>query len=180
MQADLLTGMSELTAAQWDALACPEPGRPIDPFTTYRFLSALDRSHSTGKGTGWQPRPLILRDATPVAALPLYVKSHSQGEYIFDHGWAQALERAGGSYYPKLQAAVPFTPASGRRFLGDTSLRETLLEAAIGLTDRNNLSSLHITFCTEDEAESLAGKHGLLHRSNPAISLGKSGLRQFR
>ncbi len=164
MQAELLNGMSELAAAEWDALACPEHGRPIDPFTTHRFLSALDRSHSTGKGTGWQPRPLILRDKTAVAALPLYVKSHSQGEYIFDHGWAQALERAGGSYYPKLQAAVPFTPASGRRFLGDPALRETLLETAIGLTDQNNLSSLHITFCTPDEAEDLAGKHGLLHR----------------
>ncbi len=164
MQAELLNGMSDVTAAEWDALACPEAGRPLDPFTTHRFLSALDRSHSTGKGTGWQPRPLILRDQTAVAALPLYVKSHSQGEYIFDHGWAQALERAGGSYYPKLQAAVPFTPASGRRFLGDAALRETLLEAAIGITDQNNLSSLHITFCTPDEADSLAGKHGLLHR----------------
>jgi len=164
MQAELLNGMSDVTAAEWDALACPEPDRPLDPFTTHRFLSALDRSHSTGKGTGWQPRPLILRDQAPVAALPLYVKSHSQGEYIFDHGWAQALERAGGSYYPKLQAAVPFTPASGRRFLGDPALRETLLETAIGITDQNNLSSLHITFCTPDEAESLAGKHGMLHR----------------
>jgi len=99
-----------------------------------------------------------------VAALPLYVKSHSQGEYIFDHGWAEALQRAGGRYYPKLQAAVPFTPATGRRFLCDPSLREPLLEAAIALTEQNDLSSLHITFCTEDEALALAGKHGLLHR----------------
>ena len=98
MQAQLLTGMSDIPAAEWDALACPEFGRPIDPFTTHRFLSALDRSNSTGKGTGWQTRPLILRDGLPIAALPLYVKSHSQGEYIFDHGWAQALERAGGGY----------------------------------------------------------------------------------
>ncbi|MFC3182984.1 GNAT family N-acetyltransferase [Cypionkella sinensis] len=164
MQAELLDGMAELTAAEWDALACPEPGRPADPFTTYRFLSALERSHSTGKGTGWQPRPLILRDQAPVAALPLYVKSHSQGEYIFDHGWAQAFERAGGRYYPKLQAAVPFTPATGPRFLGDPGLRETLLEAAIGVTEQNKLSSLHITFCTQDEAEALAGQHGMLHR----------------
>ena len=153
-----------MTAAEWDALASPEPGRPIDPFTTHRFLSALDRSQSTGKGTGWQPRPLILRDQAPVAALPLYVKSHSQGEYIFDHGWAQAFERAGGRYYPKLQAAVPFTPATGPRFLGDRALRETLLEAAIGVTEQNKLSSLHITFCTAEEAEALAGQHGLLHR----------------
>lgn len=164
MQATLLTGMADIAAAEWDALACPEPGRAIDPFTTYRFLAALEASHSIGKGTGWSPHPLILRDKTAVAALPLYVKSHSQGEYIFDHGWAEALQRAGGRYYPKLQAAVPFTPATGRRFLCDPSLREPLLEAAIALTEQNDLSSLHITFCTEDEALALAGKHGLLHR----------------
>ena len=164
MQATLLTGMADIAAAEWDALACPESGRPIDPFTTHRFLTALEASHSTGKGTGWSPHPLILRDKTAVAALPLYVKSHSQGEYIFDHGWAEALQRAGGRYYPKLQAAVPFTPATGRRFLCDPSLREPLLEAAIALTEQNDLSSLHITFCTEDEALALAGKHGLLHR----------------
>ena len=164
MQADLLNGMSDIQAADWDALACPEPGRPVDPFTTHRFLSALDRSNSTGNGSGWQSRPLILRDNHPIAAVPLYVKSNSQGEYIFDHGWAQALDRAGGRYYPKLQAAVPFTPATGRRFLCDPALREPLLQAAIGLTDQNQLSSLHITFCTQEEADSLAGKHGLLHR----------------
>lgn len=164
MQATLLTGMADIAAAEWDALACPEAGRAIDPFTTHRFLTALEVSHSTGKGTGWSPHPLILRDKTAVAALPLYVKSHSQGEYIFDHGWAEALQRAGGRYYPKLQAAVPFTPATGRRFLCDPSLREPLLKAAIALTEQNDLSSLHITFCTEDEALALAGKHGLLHR----------------
>ena len=161
----LLDGMSDISAADWDALACPEAApRPIDPFTTHRFLAALDTSRSTGKGTGWQTRPLILRDQTVTAALPLYVKNHSQGEYIFDHGWAQGFERAGGQYYPKLQAAVPFTPATGRRFLCAPELRKTLLDAAIELTDQNKLSSLHITFCTEDEAMALAGHNGLLHR----------------
>ncbi len=167
MQADLLSSLAEIPAAEWDALACPEAqggGRAIDPFTTHRFLAALDASGSTGKGTGWLPRPLILRDEAPFAALPLYVKSHSQGEYIFDQGWAEAYERAGGRYYPKLQAAVPFTPATGRRFLCDPALREPLLEAAIGLTEQNRLSSLHITFCTAEEAEALADRHGLLHR----------------
>ena len=163
LQADLLNGMSEISAQDWDALACPE-GRAIDPFTTHRFLAALDASGSTGKGTGWQTRPLVLRDGAAVAALPLYVKSHSQGEYIFDHGWAQALERAGGSYYPKLQVAVPFTPATGKRFLGDPKWREALLETAISIADQNGLSSLHFTFCTEEEAEALAGKYGILHR----------------
>ncbi len=170
MQADLLNGMADIPAADWDALACPEasPGpptnRPIDPFTTHRFLTALDASGSTGKGTGWQTRPLVLREASVVAALPLYVKSHSQGEYIFDHGWAEALDRAGGRYYPKLQAAVPFTPATGKRFLCAPALRAPLVDTAIGLADQNGLSSLHITFCTQEEAEALAGHNGLLHR----------------
>jgi uncharacterized protein len=164
----LLDGMAEIAAADWDALACPEAaggGRPVDPFTTHRFLLALDRSRSTGKGTGWQARPLVLTEKDrPVAAMPLYVKSHSQGEYIFDFGWAEALERAGGKYYPKLQVAVPFTPATGRRFLGPPQFRAALMQAAIGITRDNGLSSLHVTFCTADEASTLAGVEGTLHR----------------
>ena len=161
----LLSGMAEIQAADWDGLANPEGGVPVDPFTTHRFLLALDRSRSTGKGTGWQTRPLVLtQDGIPAAAMPLYVKSNSQGEYIFDHGWAQALENAGGTYYPKLQSAVPFTPATGRRFLGDATLAPLLLDAAIGLTKDNGLSSLHITFCTAKEAAALAGHQGTLHR----------------
>jgi predicted N-acyltransferase len=159
--------LAEIPEADWDAVAAPEQGagRPVDPFTTHRFLSALETSGSTGKGTGWQARPLVLREGgTLVAATPLYVKSNSQGEYIFDHGWADALERAGGRYYPKLQIAVPFTPATGRRFLGAPELRETLWQAAIGITAQNRLSSLHATFCTAEEAEALAGVEGTLHR----------------
>jgi predicted N-acyltransferase len=161
----LLSGMAEIQAADWDGLANPEGGVPVDPFTTHRFLLALDRSRSTGKGTGWQTRPLVLtQDGISAAAMPLYVKSDSQGEYIFDHGWAQAFENAGGTYYPKLQSAVPFTPATGRRFLGDATLAPLLLDAAIGLTKDNGLSSLHITFCTAKEAAALAGHQGTLHR----------------
>ena len=165
MEATLLDRMTDIPAAAWDAMACPGGQRPVDPFTTHRFLAALDRSKSTGTGTGWQPKPLILRqNGQPAAAMPLYVKAHSQGEYIFDHGWAEALERAGGAYYPKLQVAVPFTPATGRRFLGDPALRTTLLDTAIDLTRQNGLSSLHITFCTAEEAQALAGHDGVLHR----------------
>ncbi len=159
--------LSDIPATDWDSVAAPEQalGRPVDPFTTYRFLSALERSGSTGAGSGWQARPLVLREGGRlVAAVPLYVKSHSQGEYIFDHGWADALERAGGRYYPKLQIAVPFTPATGRRFLGAAEHRETLWQAAIGITAQNRLSSLHATFCTAEEAEALAGVEGTLHR----------------
>ncbi|NEX45985.1 GNAT family N-acetyltransferase [Pseudotabrizicola algicola] len=159
--------LTEIDAAAWDAVAAPEQatGRPLDPFTTHRFLSALEASGSTGTGTGWTAHPLVLREAgRVVAAVPMYAKGHSQGEYIFDHGWAQAYERAGGRYYPKLQVAVPFTPATGRRFLGDAAQREVMLTAAISVAARNRLSSLHVTFCTAEEAEALAGVEGVLHR----------------
>jgi uncharacterized protein len=158
----LLNGMAEVAAVNWDRMTFG-PGRPLDPFTTHRFLNALDASGSTGKGTGWQTRPLILQDSGKViGATPMYVKSHSQGEYIFDHGWADGYERAGGQYYPKLQIAVPFTPATGPRFLGLG--RHELVQGAIAIAEQNGLSSLHITFCTEEEANALSGQHGLLHR----------------
>lgn len=174
---ELLSDMSQIAAPEWDAMA--GAGRAVDPFTTHRFLTALERSGSTGTGSGWQARPLVMRDPDLVAAMPIYVKSHSQGEYIFDHGWAQAYERAGGQYYPKLQCAVPFTPATGRRFLGDVMQREALAQAAIGIADQNGLSSLHITFCTEDEAEALAGKFGLLHRITQQFHWENRGYRSF-
>lgn len=159
--------LSEIAAPDWDAVACPEAatGRPVDPFTTYRFLSALETSGSTGKGTGWTARPLALRDGGRlIGVTPLYVKTHSQGEYIFDHSWADAFQRAGGRYYPKLQVAVPFTPATGRRFLCAPKDRQTLLRGMAGLAQSNGLSSLHITFCTAEEAGALAGVEGTLHR----------------
>jgi uncharacterized protein len=160
------TSLRQIAPAEWDALAGPAQGRPADPFTTHRFLAALEASNSTGPGTGWEACPLIWRDGQGPAraALPLYAKSHSQGEYIFDHGWAEAYARAGGRYYPKLQVAVPFTPATGPRLLGDTGLRRALVDGAMDLVDQNQLSSLHITFCTEEEARDLAGYRGLLHR----------------
>ncbi len=167
MNLTLHNGLTDIDADAWDAVAAPEQatGRPVDPFTTYRFLSALDRSASTGTGTGWTPHPLtLIHGDKMVAATPMYAKGHSQGEYIFDQGWAQAFERAGGHYYPKLQIAVPFTPATGRRFLGPPDTRDTLIDAAIQIAAQNRLSSLHVTFCTADEAEALAGSHDLLHR----------------
>ena len=174
--------LTEIDATAWDAVAAPEQatGRPLDPFTTYRFLSALELSGSTGTGTGWTAHPLVLREeGRLVAAVPMYAKGHSQGEYIFDHGWAQAFERAGGRYYPKLQIAVPFTPATGRRFLGDPAHREVLLAAAISVAAQNRLSSLHVTFCTEDEAEALAGVEGVLHRVTQQFHWENSGYASF-
>lgn len=164
---ELSEGILSIPAADWDGVACPEVqggGRPVDPFTTHRFLAALERSGSVGQGTGWTPRPLVLRlDGRVVGAAPVYVKSHSQGEYIFDHGWADAWERAGGRYYPKLQIAVPFTPATGPRFLGPDEARAPLARAVESVCAQNGLSSAHTTFCTEAEAEGLAAQ-GWLHR----------------
>ncbi len=163
--------VGEIDAAEWDACACPETadgGPPADPFTTHRFLSALERSGSVGTGTGWLPRPLVARvGGQAVGVLPLYVKSHSQGEYVFDHSWAHAFERAGGEYYPKLQAAVPFTPATGRRFLvrpeHEPTGQAALVQGMVQVAANNDLSSAHVTFCTEAEAE--AGEAmGLMHR----------------
>ncbi|WP_224816879.1 GNAT family N-acetyltransferase [Hasllibacter sp. MH4015] len=165
---DVLSSLSQVDARDWDACACPEDGRPMDPFTTYRFLDALEQSGSVGPGTGWQPRYLVARlDDQVIACAPMYAKGHSQGEYIFDHNWAHAYENAGGEYYPKLQIAAPFTPATGRRFLTrpgfETTGMSALVQGAVQLAADNDVSSLHVTFCTEDEA--LAGEQiGLMRR----------------
>ncbi|KJZ19113.1 GNAT family N-acetyltransferase [Loktanella sp. S4079] len=160
-----------IPAQDWDACACPEAadgGRPNDPFTTHRFLKALEDSGSVGKGSGWQPRYLTVhQNGQMIATAPLYAKGHSQGEYIFDHNWAHAYENAGGRYYPKLQIAVPFTPATGRRFLtrpGHEVLGiSALIQGAVQIAADNELSSLHATFCTE--AESIAAQEmGLMTR----------------
>ena len=162
------TKLSDIGQDDWDACACPEMGRPVDPFTTYRFLLALEDSRSTGAGSGWQPRYLTARkDGKIIGVAPLFVKSHSQGEYIFDHNWADAWQRAGGRYYPKLQIAVPFTPATGRRLLTRAGHEvegiAALIQGAVQIGADNNLSSLHVTFCTE--AEAMAGAEiGLLPR----------------
>lgn len=156
----LMGGIAEIGQADWDACACPETADgspPHDPFTTYRFLSALEESQSVGQGTGWQQQHLAaFIEGQLIAVAPLYAKMHSQGEYVFDHNWAHALERAGGSYYPKLQIAVPHTPATGRRFLTRPGFEDVgtqaLIQGAVQVTDNNNLSSVHITFCTEQEA----------------------------
>lgn len=168
----ILPSLSRINAADWDACACPETvngGRPADPFTTHRFLKALEDSGSVGAGTGWHPQYLAayVQDRL-IACAPMYVKSHSQGEYIFDHNWAQAYEQAGGRYYPKLQIAVPHTPVTGRRFLirpgFESAGLSALVQGAVQLAQSNRMSSVHITFCTEAEAQ--AGKDlGLMVRT---------------
>ncbi|MXO75624.1 GNAT family N-acetyltransferase [Altererythrobacter aerius] len=140
--------VGELPADQWDALT--DGG---NPFMRHAFLSALEDSGSVGEGTGWLPAPLVIEDAGRlVAALPAYLKGHSQGEYVFDHAWADAWERAGGRYYPKLQIAAPFTPATGPRILTrQPGLAAPLLDFAQGFGDANALSSVHATFLEPEQ-----------------------------
>src|SRR3954467_1961601 len=140
--ARLAPGVSRVDAAQWDALA------EGDPFLSHAFLSSLEDSGSVGPGTGWTPAPILIEDEDRmVGAAPAYLKTHSQGEYVFDHGWAEAWERAGGQYYPKLQVSVPFTPVPGPRLLG--SRPQQLLSAIEAVTTQHDMSSAHITFLDE-------------------------------
>jgi predicted N-acyltransferase len=186
IEIEVLTSLDQVEAAVWDACACPEAadgGPPRDPFTTHRFLSALERSGSVGAGSGWQARHIVAKlDGQVIAVAPLYAKGHSQGEYIFDHNWAHAYERAGGRYYPKLQMAVPFTPATGRRFLTkpghDDIGRAALVQGAVQFADENALSSLHITFCTEAEAEAGA-RMGLMARASQQFHWVNDGYADF-
>ncbi|HKH27730.1 MAG TPA: GNAT family N-acetyltransferase [Sphingomicrobium sp.] len=141
--AKISSGVSGLNAAAWDRLAAH------DPFVSHAFLSALEESGSVGKGTGWTPATILVEDDAShlTSAAPAYLKTHSQGEYVFDHGWADAFERAGGTYYPKLQIAVPFTPVPGPRLLG--SQPQHLLAAAEAVAVQNEISSVHVTFVDE-------------------------------
>jgi hypothetical protein len=147
--ARIASGVAAVDAAQWDALAGAD-----DPFLSHAFLALLEESGSVGPGTGWQSAPLLIDGAGGrlAAAAPAYLKSHSQGEYVFDHSWASAWQRAGGDYYPKLQIAVPFTPVPGRRLLlGDDTSPATLIAALEAMTLQNHLSSAHATFVSADQ-----------------------------
>lgn len=157
--------------ALWDACANP-PGEPYNPFISHAFLSALEESGSATRRTGWLPHHLILEDGAGNLAgcMPLYLKSHSRGEYVFDHGWANAYENAGGRYYPKLQCSVPFTPATGRRLLtpagpGREAAEDMLAAGAVELGKRLGVSSLHITFLPERQWTRLA-EIGFLQRTD--------------
>jgi predicted N-acyltransferase len=141
--------VASFEAAEWNACAGTD-----NPFLTHAFLAALEQSGSATARTGWQPAPIAIdgADGAPAAVIPAYVKSHSQGEYVFDHAWADAWERAGGDYYPKLQIAVPFTPVPGRRLLTrDPALAPQLIAAAEAVVVQNGLSSAHATFIAPEE-----------------------------
>jgi uncharacterized protein len=155
-----------------------------NPFISHDFLSALERSGSARSRTGWQPLHIIAEaDGKVIGVAPCYAKSHSQGEYVFDHGWAEAYERAGGSYYPKLQVSVPFTPASGRRLLVPPGPRADAVRAALadGLTEicrRSHASSVHVTFSTEPEWQ-LLGRHNYLQRTHRQFHWENAGYDSF-
>ena len=144
LAARIARGIGAVDATTWDALAGDG-----DPFVSRAFLGLLEASHSVGDAAGWTPLPILVeRDGSVIGAAPAYLKGHSQGEYVFDHGWAEAWERSGRAYYPKLQVAVPFTPVPGRRLLGD---RGAILAALEAVTLQNDLSSAHVTFCDADD-----------------------------
>ena len=155
--AKVASGVAGLNARAWDRLAGG------DPFVSHAFLSALEDSGSVGPGTGWTPAPIIVEDDAShlLAAAPAYLKTHSQGEYVFDHGWADAWQGAGGEYYPKLQVAAPFTPVPGPRLLG--SRPQHLLAAIEAVTTQNGMSSAHITF-VDDAGAGEAERRGWLMR----------------
>ena len=168
----VVKSIAELDREEWNSCAIFYSADGLDkiedPFTSYDFLDALEKSKSVGENTGWLPYHLAaIRKNKLIGAVPLYLKSNSQGEYIFDYNWAHAFERAGGRYYPKLQISVPFTPVTGRRLLvsknAPSHTASLLLQSAIELCEKNKLSSLHTTFCSKQEFE-LGQKLGMLGR----------------
>jgi predicted N-acyltransferase len=172
--------------AAWNACANPDGTSDPHPFTRYEFFEAAEQSGSATGRTGWQPCHLLIESDGEVRGLmPLYLKSHSQGEYVFDWGWADAFERAGGEYYPKLQASVPFTPVTGQRLLisqdrvGDAEeIRRALLWAGASAVSQLGASSLHITFLTEEEWRS-AGAVGFLQRTDQQFHWQNRGYASF-
>ena len=172
--------IAEIGADVWDACADPTG----DPFVTYAFLHACEASGSAAPRQGWGPRHLAVRDGDAVLGLmPLYMKGHSQGEYVFDHSWADAYERAGGAYYPKLVGAVPFTPATGPRLLvhpaaDRDAVEDALIHGAVALTDQLDLSSLHILFPEERQWRRM-GQAGMLLRQDMQFIWRNDGYQTF-
>lgn len=176
----------------WDGVLEPHkrpivdrPPNPYDPFLDWDFLEALESSGCVAADTGWLPQHLLLKDedGSSLGAVPCYLKSHSQGEYVFDHGWADAFEHAGGHYYPKLQASVPFSPVPGSRLLvPPCSNREAYQQALAGglakLCDRHGTSSVHVTFLTEPEWAML-GELGYLQRIDRQFHWANQGFDEF-
>ncbi|MEQ7155917.1 GNAT family N-acetyltransferase [Brevundimonas aurifodinae] len=173
--------LSAIGREAWDACAAPTG----DPFVSFDFLHACEASGSAVPRAGWAGRHLTLRDPDDrvLGVMPLWLKGHSQGEYVFDHNWAEAYQRAGGRYYPKLLSAVPFTPATGPRLLvrpdaDAATVRQALIQGALTLCDRLDLSSLHVNFPTEAEWR-LMGDQGLLLRQDMQFIWRNEGYQTF-
>jgi predicted N-acyltransferase len=202
LQLRVVADLGEVRADAWDqcagaaqvsdelAQAAPdvppsEPGCVANPFVSHAFLSALERSGSATPRTGWAPQHLLAEttDGELLGAVPCYLKSHSRGEYVFDHGWADAYERAGGSYYPKLQASVPFTPATGPRLLVKPSpyadaVKDTLAAGLVALCERRHASSVHVTFLPKPDWD-LLGTKGFLKRTDQQFHWRNEGYATF-
>jgi len=201
LRAIAVKAIADLGAAEWDACANPhatfgdENGRPnaqsscedevFNPFISHAFLSALETSQSVGGHSGWHVQHLAVRNSenTLLAAAPCYLKAHSRGEYVFDYGWAEAYARAGGSYYPKLQVAVPFTPATGRRLLvrscgRQDEIRRALAGSLVELCRIDGASGVHVTFAVEDEYRFLGGL-GFLQRTDQQFHFENPGYQNF-
>ena len=189
----VVTSLGEIAKADWDACANPasrgdpesDSSSAYNPFIAHDFLWSLEESGAATRKTGWLGQHLVVDgpDGRPAAILPAYLKSHSMGEYVFDQGWADAYERAGGRYYPKLQSSVPFTPVTGRRLLvrpgPDADVhRRALAEAAVLLARQQGVSSFNVTFLPEDEWTFLAG-HDFLRRTDQQFHFFNEGYRDF-
>lgn len=178
--ATILNSIDDIEPEQWDR--CADAAGAYNPFVRHKFLRALEASNSVGESTGWKPLHVMVHsDGATVGVVPMYLKSHSQGEYVFDYAWADAWHRAGGDYYPKLQISVPFTPASGPRLLCDQTNPEhqkLLLQACQQVAQQSQVSSLHMTFMTAAQWQ-LAGEHGLLKRMDQQFHWHNGGYKHF-
>ena len=180
--ASICNDITGIPARAWNR--CADAGGEYNPFLDHRFLHALEASGSASPKTGWQPFHLVLREGDEILGLaPMYLKSHSRGEYVFDGGWAEAWYRAGGEYYPKLQASIPFTPATGRRLLPAKSqpaalVEEQLLAASVQVAERIGVSSLHYTFMPKSQWER-AAKLDLLQRMDTQYHWTNAGFYSF-
>ena len=175
--ARILTRISEVSEAQWDA----HLPKGKHPFLSWRFLNACEESGSATEDTGWAPRHIWLEDESGKAlgAAPLYAKTHSQGEYVFDHGWAEALQRAGGRYYPKLQGSIPFTPATGPRLLTvDKAHKMAMVSAMVQACEEWSYSGVHLTFLKPDDLEVLE-EVGFDHREDRQFHFINRGYETF-
>ena len=165
METAICTTIKSISRDEWEACRSSRAGG--DPFLSYDFFFLLETSNSVGPKTGWIPFYIIFKEKNIVVGIIIsFLKNHSQGEYVFDHSWADAYERSGGNYYPKLQVAVPFTPVSGERILVQSEYEDKvgeMISSAKRLVEENNLSSLHITFCSKSFI-SIAKKNNLLVR----------------